>query len=215
MRTPFPIPIALGVGALAFALGCTTAPRESTIQGTAALSTFPSAPSAIAARDEAGRVRRADVDPQGQFALRLLKGHTYRVSLEGAAGSVPIVFPRGSGRLDASFALHTNGALLELGQVRYYPGAPASGFHVLAVLVGDGAAGSDCIDCVSDDQHVTCDASEGESTGVESSTSASDTAEQADANAEMAIGDQNVPEQVSGCDDQGGDNVDQQQEGEH
>jgi hypothetical protein len=227
MRTNVQFLVPIGVWAVTAA--CTNAgARESTISGTAALTTFQAAPTAMAARDEVGRVVRGPIDAQGKFALPLAKGHTYRLALEGGGASVPIVFPRSSGTLDATFVLKTNGAALRLGQVRRYASAPGSGFHVLAAIApasppGASAPGGECIDCVNDDQQVTCDASE--SDGTESATESDgtsagrtvgpDLAEQADPSGELAVGDQNVPEEVAGCDSQKGDNVDQQQEGEH
>jgi hypothetical protein len=205
--------LSVSFAALTLAAACSSGPgvRESTVRGAAALQTFAVAPAAIAARDETGRVVRAAVDAQGRFALPLGKGHTYRLVLEGSGARVPIVFPRASGLLDASFVLKTNGASLGLGQVRYYPAAPASGFQVLSAKVPTAAPAGDCVDCVNDDAQVTCEGSD----STESQAAIADTAEQADANAELAVGDQNVPEQVAGCDGQEGDNVDTQQEGEH
>lgn len=213
MRMHFSLSVSFS--ALTLAAACSSSPgaRESTVRGTAALQTFAVAPAAIAARDETGRVVRAAVDAQGRFALPLGKGHTYRLVLEGSGAGVPIVFPRASGMLDATFVLKTNGASLGLGQVRYYPAAPASGFHVLSAKGPAAAPAGDCVDCVNDDSQVTCDGSD--STGSVSEAAVADTAEQADANAELAVGDQNVPAQVAGCDSQEGDNVDTQQEGEH
>jgi hypothetical protein len=211
MRTRFTFLVSVGIGSLALACTQPTA-RESTIRGTAALTTFPSAPSAISAHDESGHVVRAPVDPNGQFALPIAKGHTYRVALEGAGGSVPIVFPRAQGLLDATFVLKTNAAALRLGQVRHFAGAPSGGFHVLAAHAPGSApaptGGGDCVDCVNDDPQVSCEDSESPgSSGLPSS----DSAEQADASGDLAVGDQNVPEVVDGCDQ--GDNV--EQEGEH
>ncbi|MDP9000367.1 MAG: hypothetical protein M3O46_09675 [Myxococcota bacterium] len=200
------------LGVCVVTVACTNAGvRESTVTGTAALTTFLAAPSTIVARDEAGRVWRTKVDAQGQFALALAKGHTYRLAFERAATSVSVVFPRSSGKVDATFVLKTNGAWLPLGRVRYYAGAPATGFHVLASRTPTVVAGADCVDCVDDDPRVTC--GEGESEGTVAS--AADNAEQADPKGEMAVGDQNVPEEVDGCDGQEGDNADLQQTGEH
>jgi hypothetical protein len=206
--------LSVSFGALTLAAACSGSPgaRESTVRGTAALQTFAVGPTAIVARDEIGSIVRGAVDGQGRFTLPLSKGHTYRLALEGSGAGVPIVFPRASGLLDASFVLKTNGASLGLGQVRYYPSAPASGFHVLSAKVPAAAPAGDCVDCVNDDSQVTCESSD--STEGASEAAGADTAEQADANAELAVGDQNVPEQVAGCDSQEGDNVDRQQEGE-
>ena len=203
--------VALGVAAAA----CTTratAP-ESTLTGTVALTTFSATPSAVAARDESGRVARAPVDVQGRFVLPLPKAHTYRLSVEVTDQSIPVVFPRPSGSLDATFVLETNGASIALGRVRYHASAPAGGFQVLSAAAPStpSTPSTDCTDCVGDDPQVTCDDSE----ASERSTEGADVAEQADPNAELATADQNVPAQVDGCDNEDGDNVDQEQEGEH
>lgn len=213
MRSSLIFSVSVAVGILA--TGCSNGGvPESTVRGTAALSTFQSAPSTIAARDEAGRVTRGLVDAHGAFAVPLVKGHTYRLAFEGAGGSVPIVFPRASGSLDTSFVLKTDGASLPLGQVRHFDIAPPGGFHVRSIHApantpppSTGPAGADCVDCVNDDQQVTCGGSESE--GTESMPS-KDSAEPASASAEMAVGEENVPEEVDGCDN---NNVEQQ--GEH
>ena len=218
MRPTFPIHCVLAIGGLAMA--CTSpSVGESTIRGTAALSTFPSAPSIVVARDRSGRSQRATVDAQGQFALPLAKGQTYRLSLEGGGSSIPIAFPRVSGRLDATFVVNANGALLRLGQVRHFARVPPGGFHVFALQVPSsappqeiGAAGN-CVDCVNDDQSVTCGASGSDpESKAQAGADTIDTAEQADPNGELAVADHNVPEELTGCeiDD---DNV--EQEGEH
>jgi hypothetical protein len=213
MRVPYTFSVPFAAAVLAVACSNPGA-RESTLRGTAALGSFASAPSTVVARNETGGVLRAAVDGQGNFVLPLAKGHRYRLSLEGTGGGVPFVFPRTSGRLDASFVLNTNGAALNVGIVRDYPGVPAGGFHVLAAKLPGSSPGADCVDCVNDDPQVTCDGNDPESTAGEA-TAQSDTAEQADATREMAIADQNVPEQVDGCENDDGDQVDQQQEGEH
>jgi hypothetical protein len=218
MQAILPISASLALGVLTVA--CTNPnARESTLSGTAALSTFPSAPSSVTARDETGRMTHAAVNAQGLFALPLVKGHTYRVSFDSSGAGVPVVFPRTSGRLDATFVLKTGGAALRLGQVRHFPGAPAGGFHVLVVQIPTStpppgtATTGDCSDCVNDDQNVTCAGSgSGSDTQAAASPAANDTAEQADGTGELAVGDQNVPEEVDGCDNSD-DNV--EQEGEH
>jgi hypothetical protein len=209
MRTSFTLLVFIGIGALATA--CTNpSARESTLRGTAALSTFSSSPTAVTARDEVGRVARATVDAQGRFSISLAKGHVYGVAVEAAGGSVPLVYPRVSGRLDATFVLKTNGAALDIGRIRHFAGVPSGGFHVLATQVPSTSAppsGSESE--VEDGSQMTCDGSDTKVTV----SPAADRAEQADATGDLAVGDQNVPEEVSGCDTQEGDNV--EQEGEH
>jgi hypothetical protein len=200
----------------------------STVSGTAALSTFPSHPLSMAATDETGRIVKAAIGSDSRFSLALTKGHTYKLGAVTDTGTVPIVFPRASGKLDATFVLKTNGARISLGSVHYVPAAPAGGFRVLSVKVAlgspdaQGSQGGNCVDCVNDDQQTSCEngsasGNEGEGTSSEneSSSGASDKAEQADPSQEMAVGDQNAPDQVDGCDNQEGDNSNVQQEGEH
>lgn len=210
MRTSFTIALALGTATVAVACTAKPSARESTVRGTVALSTFASTATAVSASNESGRVVRAPLDAQGRFALPLVKGHTYKLSVEGPSLGTPIVYPRASGKLDATFVLKTNGASIALGQVRYHAAAPASGFQVLSAALPSAPAG-DCVDCVDDANQVSCDDSE---VGSEA-PAGDDTAEQADPNGELATADTNVPPQVDGCDDQEGDNVDQEQEGEH
>jgi hypothetical protein len=218
--------VAVAAGGCAAKTGGPVPP--SAVSGSAALSTFPSTPRVLAATDETGRVLAARLAANATFSLALAKGHTYKLSLVSDHGSVPIVFPRQTGRLDASFVLRTDGARIALGVVRFRLGVPSGGFHVLSVSQGSTPPGSACTDCVNDDQQTSCEdnggdngegpdnASETASTGqTGASGGAGDNAEQADGNAEMGVGDQNAPDQVSGCDNQEGDNGNVEQTGEH
>lgn len=207
MRTTSILTFALATGIATFGCSAKEGARESTVRGTVALSTFASTPAAIAASNESGRVARALLDAQGRFALPLAKGHTYQLSVEGVGQSTPIVYPRASGKLDATFILKTNGASIALGQVRYHAAAPSTGFQVLSAALPSAPSG-DCNDCVDDANEVTCEDSE---MGTVAS-SGDDTAEQADPTGELATADQNAPPQVDGCDSQEGDDVDQEQE---
>jgi hypothetical protein len=111
------------------------------------------------------------------------------------------------------FVLGTDGARLSLGNVPYLAAAPAGGFKVQSTPV-QGSSTGDCVDCAGDDQQTSCeDGSTGGGSEGESTTP--DSAQQADPTQEMAVGDQNAPDQVQGCDSQEGDNSDVQQEGEH
>lgn len=149
-------------------------------------------------------------------------------------GDVPVVFPRTTGKLKRTFALASDGAAIRLGSVRYLGKAPATGFHVMsatsATADGSSAPGATPGDSVADVQETKCEAG-GAEEGAEKSAPESETApaaaeakadpkagadvnEEADANSEMAVGDQNAPDQVTGCSGgTDGDNL--QQEGEH
>jgi hypothetical protein len=233
MRSRFMFSL-VGLAAVA-AVGCaakTTAPPGPTaISGSAALSTFPKGATGVAATDEAGHTSSVALASDGRFTLSLPKGHTYKLAFMTGTGAVPLVFPRHTGKLDASFNLKTDGAAVRLGTVHYLAAAPAAGFKVLASMPTQATQqGGDCVDCVNDDQQTTCEKSDGTDDGEakssegeakkapesSSGTGETDNAEQADPNQEMAVGDQNAPDQVDGCgggDGQNGDNV--EQTGEH
>jgi hypothetical protein len=206
-----------------------------TVSGALALSTFPAQAQGVVAVDETGRSAMSAVGTGGAFSLALSKGHTYRLGVVTATGTVPIVYPRSTGRLDATFAVHTAGARVALGTVHELPAAPAGGFHVMSTTLGGASPdaqssqspGGDCVDCVNDDQQTSCqDGSDGEqsddgtSTGGDagagaSSSGANDTADQADPSQELAVGDQNAPDQVQGCDAESGDDDQVEQEGQN
>ena len=223
---------AVVLGGCAAKSGPVQSPAPSTASGSVALSTFPSVPSNLTIRDEAGHVLQAALAADGAFSVALPKGHTYKVAVTTPKGDVPLVFPRSSGRFDTSFVLKSDGARVPLGTVRYLPRAPVGGFRVATLTAPPASgAGQDCVDCVNDDPKVTCEG-EGDQSGAdqggqsdgtnaekqtkapEAAASGSDASDQADPTQEMAVGDQNAPEQVDGCGgEQDGANV--EQAGEH
>ena len=235
MRSLLLIPVAL------FAVACAakSSVPQSTVTGTAALSSFPSAPSSVTATDEGGHAVHAAVGADGGFSLDLPKGHTYQLAVATEKGDVSLVFPRTNGKLDKSFVVKSDGASVRLGAVRYLAKAPTTGFHVTSSAGStsppSGQTGADqggnCVDCVNDDQNTICEGggesggTAAEAQGAESAsnaapsstgnTSEADNADQADPNQEMAVGDQNAPDQVDGCGGDGPDGDTTQQEGEH
>lgn len=229
MRQLIVVPLIALAGIAAGCASKTAAPAPpSVLSGTAALSSFRSSPSSLVATDETGRASRVALASDGRFSLPLTKGHVYKLALATSTSSIPVAFPRKSGKLSASFALKTDGAAIHLGSVRYLPAAPATGFKVTAAASpSPSGAQGDCVDCVNDDPKTTCeDGSEGEaeakSSESESSSANAETnagTEQADPNQEMAVGDQNAPDDVTGCDkggdEQDGDTSNVEQTGEH
>jgi hypothetical protein len=206
------------------AVGCsqsTASKATSTLDGTAALATFPASPVSAVATDETGRAVAAPVGADGHFSLTLTKGHHYAVSFAGAGGDIPVVWPRASGKLNASFRLSTGGARLDIGSVRYFASAPEGGFHVSAGAPATSTSGPDeeCVDgviagtttpCVDDDGKTTCDDGQevdddGEcENGVDARTGAActdppESTGVADPTTAMAIPDRSVPDDVSGC----------------
>jgi hypothetical protein len=235
MRLSVLIPfLLLGVGACGRAPSTTTTPAPSTVSGSAALSSFPAAPSSVTATDESGRSVRSAVAADGRFSLALAKGHTYKLAVTTPKGDVPLVFPRTTGKLKRTFALLSDGAAVQLGSVRYLGKAPVGGFHVMSVrsATADGGAAPDGASGeVADIQETKCEGGGAEEKGAEKSapesesapeapeakadaTPGADASEEADANSEMAVGDQNAPDQVAGCSG-GADGDNLQQEGEH
>lgn len=216
------------------AAACGSAPKAppdpSTVSGSAAASTFPSAPSAVTATDEGGRAVRGPVAADGSFSLALAKSHTYTLAFATPTGDVSIVFPRATGKLDKSFTVKSDGALVRLGRVHYLAKAPVGGFHVVSAAGGtnpqsgpadqSGGDQGNCVDCVNDDGKTACEAggegaSTAENSSPEATSSETSTEAEADPNQEMAVGDQNAPDQVDGCGGDGADGDNLQQEGDH
>jgi hypothetical protein len=207
---------------------------ETTVRGTAALLTFPSKPLRLVATNEVGKAAGVSIGASGQFALALTKGHSYRLAVVTARNTVPVVFPRQSGRLDTTFVVKSAGANINLGSVHRLISAPAGGFTVQSATIGTGSPNAqdgegDCVDCVDDPPSTTCASNadsetesqandeSGSSGGAQdmSGKSNTETGDQADPGTEIAVGEQNAPEQVDGCDSQTGDNAQGEQQGEH
>jgi hypothetical protein len=202
---------------LGLTLGCSAKTLEPTaVAGAVALSTYRATPARIIAVDELGTRTSSALGSNGSFVLSLAKVHKYRLAVDIGQSTVPIVFPRPSGRLDATFVVKTNGAFVRLGVVRYLAAAPSSGFKVASVqLTAPDAASGDCVDCVQDDGSTNCADGEtgvGDSVG---SAAAALNADQADATQEMAVSERNAPQEVSGCDVESGDQSKGEQEGQH
>jgi hypothetical protein len=176
----------------AFGIGCSSHPsRESTLQGSAALTSFSSTPTAVRASDETGRTTTAPVAPDGSFSVALARGHLYKVTFVTDAGEVPLVYPRQTGKLDATFLVRSNGAKVHLGAVRRLPNAPQGGFHALSTQPPRELHDDE----VDDDQKVSCD----DDRDGKNEAEAADSGEQADSTRELAVGERNAPERVDGC----------------
>ena len=175
---------------------------ETTVSGSAALSTYKSLPTAAVATDETGRSTRSPIDALGAFSMSLAHGHTYRFGISTANGvAVPVVFPRRTGRLDATVAVKSGNARVRLGAVRYFAAAPAGGFNVSSGSVGvtkvqaTVPTSGDCSDCVNDEETVQCD----DGSSATSSEDTTESGDQVNANEEMAVPEQNSPDSVEGC----------------
>jgi hypothetical protein len=205
------------VTSLGLTVGCSAKTVEPTaVAGAVALSTYRTTPARVIAVDELGKRTSTALRPDGTFVLSLAKVHKYKLAVGVGQSNVPVVFPRPSGRLDSTFVVKTNGALVHLGAVRYLAAAPPTGFKVDSVqLTTPAAASGDCVDCVHDDVTTSC--ADGEQGAEDSlgSTAAAANADQADAMQEMAVSDRNAPQEVSGCDAESGDQNEGEQEGEH
>lgn len=163
------------VAACFTAAGCggkATGTPTSTLTGTLARETFPDEPRSITATNERGASIVTSVNGSGPFKLVLRKGHTYRLAVTLADGSVPVVFPRASGKLDPSFRVSGGAALVNLGTVRHLAAAPAVGFHMQALsqsAPAEGAGpqgGGECEDgvdiatgaaCIDDEGQLSCE----------------------------------------------------------
>jgi hypothetical protein len=173
------------------------------VRGTLTATSYPTSPITVVARDESGHSSTAALT-EGAFSVALPSGHTYRLAVVTATGEVPMVFPRRSGTIDASFAVRSRGALSNLGAVRYLPHAPESGFQFATASSQEG----ECVDCADDDNDVICeDGAPDNDTGDDSATS-----DQADGTREMAVGEHNPPANIAGCENESDGESD---DGEH
>ncbi len=166
---------------------------ETVMSGSAALSTFPNAPTQVRAVDETGAARMVPISADGTFTLTLPHGHAYKVTLAGQA-NVPMVFPRTTGALDTTFTIKSKGAKVALGTVRYIPNAPSSGFVVSAPSASGGKHDGE----IEDDETSSCD--DGSVGGGKGAPEADTPDNRADATKEMAVGQRNAPNEVDGCD---------------
>lgn len=208
------IVIASAVVAFGSACSSSKASPPTVLEGTVAPDGYPAPPTAVLVSDERGSVRSVALTPDGKFSTELAKGHSYRLDVATGRGVVPVVFPRRSGRLDTRFAIATSGARIALGQVRYRPAAPATGFTfttttsstVRPATMGSGDGASKNENEVEDDDDVEChDGSHGHDDNV------AQEGVHVDASAAMAVPQLDPPESAAGCDDDDDDDDD----GEH
>lgn len=220
--------VALGCGG-ATAKTASTQGETSTVSGALSVASFPAAPTAIHAVDETGASAEARVDSAGRFQLALAKGHTYRFTVALASSSEPIVFPRASNRLDMTVRISAGSATIDLGSIRHFDAAPASGFKVKSSSATtssneneDDEADGECVDgkdaksgavCVDDDDKHGCGENghddhggDGEcENGKDAKTGAACTDEDdadddaADPTKPMAVPEHNAPDEVASC----------------
>ncbi len=182
---------------------------ETTLQGTAALSSYAATPRSVVATDETGRAWSSPIAADGSFSLTLKRAHTYHVDVVTDGGRVPLVFPRTSGNVTRTFALKSDGARLSLGAVRFVHTpvvvpveariGKTSGLRI-ASLTGsetddDGQSGPN------DDHDVQC--GDGSHGNGQSSDDMEGDDDQAGASGDVSIAEHNVPETVDGCGSEG------------
>lgn len=192
----------------------------STLQGTAALSSYPAMPRSIQATDETGRITRADIAADGSFTVELRRAHTYRVDVVTDRGAVPLVFPRTSGKVTTTFALKSDGARLTLGQVRYTLRTTAvpvearitKAFTIRTASLGGAGEEGNCENCGDDNQEVACE--DGSHGNGQSSDDMEGTDDEAGSHGEASIAEHNVPENVDGCGDHQDDGENNDDNGE-
>lgn len=212
------------VSAMAVACASSHTPSDTSAKGTVALSSFKGgAPTAIVAKDGHGTERSVKLDANGAFAIALPKGDRYALSVEVDGRRVPVVMVRRSGKLDATFKVSSRGGIVDLGSVKFLVAGPKPTFVTSTAATSSSSSscdpnGTGNYECVDDSEQSQCEGGGGSENGdhgadgecengVDKSTHApctdpaGDDAEQADANAEMAVPDRSAPSDVSGCDD--------------
>ena len=204
------------------------AATTSAVSGKLTLSSYPAAPTGVAAIDETGARTHVVIGADGSFKLDLLKGHLYKLVVLTPGGEEPIVFPRDANRFDKNFRVSSAAALVALGGVHHYDRAPQAGFTVMkrtsTTTKDNNAEGNEgeCVDghlqgtntpCVDEDDQTICedgaDASDGDGEcehGTDAKTGQpctdSDHAgeeEDADPTQPMSVPEKNAPNDISGC----------------
>ena len=178
---------------------CSSVPttNTSTIRGTLAGDSYPSAPTAVVAVDETQHATTAQLSPTGAFELSLVKGH------------------------------QTGAANFDMGAVHYVTNASTAGFRMTNSTVpapdGECENGVDSVTgaaCVDGDENATCeygeeaddedDGNDGEcENGVDANTGAvcvdDDAVEAADGTVDaaspMAVPERSIPNEIGGCND--------------
>ncbi len=191
----------------------------STVSGTVAIGSFPSAPKAVVATSGRGVVIRAALGAGGAFSVPVAKGDTYSLAIVGER-QIPLVMPRRSGKLTQAFRVSSDGVVIALGAVRYLAAGAKPAFRV-----GSGSSTQCDGECVHDDGTSTCNdgstaGGDGENgaeceNGVDVKTHAPcvdvdvGATGEVDGAAEMAVPEHDAPSDANGCDDN------QEQDGEH
>ena len=214
--------------------GCSAkpAPSETSAKGTLALSTFASAPTSVVVTGTKGGEHVATVDARGAFTIALPKGDRYALAVDVGGKRVPLVMPRRSGKVDATFKVSSRGVVIDLGSVRYL-GAGAKPIFLTSVkpsATGNASSascdpnGTGQYECVDDSEQSQCgDGEHGQQdnggdgecqNGVDTKTKApcvdppGDDAAQADVSAEIAVPERSAPSDASGCEGDGESNDD-------
>ncbi len=116
---------------LSFMVACSSS-GTSSVEGTLDAASFATTPQSLTATDETGAATTISLLTGGAFAAKLASGHTYSLAVETAAGTVPLLFPRTTGQLDATFVLDSSNAVVSLGTVQAVDHMPANGIQVSA-----------------------------------------------------------------------------------
>ena len=126
MRLLLVLPFCTGLLAACTSSSTTSAPPTS-VEGSIVSSTFAlGAPTAIDAIDETGARTHGLIGADGKFRLEVTKAHTYRLATLTPNGEEPVIFPHSTGKLDMSFKVSSNGALVALGAIRHFDAVPTT-----------------------------------------------------------------------------------------
>ena len=144
----------LSTATLTLCLAACAANTTSSVEGNVVASSFATTPEALTATDETGAATDIALLASGAFYAKLQSGHTYSLTVNTAGGTVPLLFPRANGQLDATFFISSPDAVIALGSIQALNSMPANGIPVssAALLTTDPDAGV----AVDDTQTTTC-----------------------------------------------------------
>ena len=133
MRSPLVV-VAL---ALPLAVGCSASSGQQVISGRVAPG-FPTPVTTVNVLQGRQVVASSPVATDGSFSLAVPRGGNLSLRLV-AGGQAGVVFPRGSGSVDATFAIKGAGVAFNLGDVRYVGAAATTTFSFHS-----GGGGTEC-----------------------------------------------------------------------
>jgi hypothetical protein len=129
--------LVIGLGTVG---GCKKPPHNSIVVGKLDVQSFPSGDARLLAADDRGRAIDIPVAADGSFRAPLGRGATWGLFVASEQQMLPVVLRQRNAELETTVGVETGGAVVDLGTLRYWPGAapaPESITQATGVLSAD------------------------------------------------------------------------------